>query len=197
MGRRRDAELYLPVLRRGARLRRVDRRDQLPLLRQPLDRPRPPVRRAETGLYHPLPPQQGRRRRRPQKALPEKAPSAQGLFRAEPYRADPGRLRPVLALQRQRRGRRHLQMYPVDDPPRGRLRRDRHAALPCPPRRLRHVRKDPRRRLEQNAGRKYGLHRAVRLSGPQALLQRVSAGLPGRSIRRERRRERFPRRYPL
>lgn len=40
---------------------------------------------AETGLYHPLPPQQGRRRRRPQKALPEKAPSAQGLFRAEPY----------------------------------------------------------------------------------------------------------------
>ena len=88
-------------------------------------------------------------------------------------------------------------MYPVDDPPRGRLRRDRHAALPCPPRRLRHVRKDPRRRLEQNAGRKYGLHRAVRLSGSQALLQRISAGLPGRSIRRECRTERFPRRYPL
>lgn len=98
------------------------------------------------------------------------------FFRAEPYRADPGRLRPVLALQRQRRGRRHLQMHPVDDPPRGRLRRDRHAALPCPPRRLRHVRKDPRRCLEQNAGRKYGLHRAVRLSGPQAF---SNAYLPG------------------
>ena len=86
-----------------ARLRRIDRRDQLPLLRQPLDRPPAacPARRNRT-ISSPSASSKADRRR-PQKALPEKPPCPRP-FRAEPYRADPGRLRPVLALQRQRRG---------------------------------------------------------------------------------------------
>ena len=96
----RPARLQLPVVRRGADLRREHRGHGLPLLRQPGDRAGAVFGRAEAGLCPPVSSlSKGRRRARRCSAHYKGKPFLPRSFTADNHIAgDPGRVRPVLAV---------------------------------------------------------------------------------------------------